>query len=287
MRTELRWSGMISGNKKNSRYRTTVIRLLIGLVTLVGWTMTAVAQDANNACISCHAGLDDDDLVEPVGEWRASVHNPAGIACQDCHGGNPATQVEDDAHDPAAGFIGEPEPEQIHEVCGSCHQLQTDNYLPSPHGIEGEFWPSCVDCHGNHEVALAVAAQIAVPDKCEDCHEQDVLDDFIAVVDRGLMPIENFRSAAVPIKAGGVPVEQILMQANMAEDAFRSRASHVFVLTDMIAVVDSLEATYPTIEKSLESADTELSTRRKFGWIFAVFFVLMAGTIWLYKRSLP
>ena len=130
-------------------------------------------------------------------------------------------------------------------------------------------------------------ARIAVPGKCEDCHEQDTLDSFIAVVNRGLNPLADFRLAAGQIAASGVPVEQILLQTDMATDGFRNRASHVFVLANMIATVDSLETTYTKIEKDLDMVRTEVETRRKFGWLFATLFVLIAGVIWIYKRSLP
>ena len=162
-----------------------------------------------------------------------------------------------------------------------------ENYLLSPHGIEGEFWPSCVDCHNNHEVEHPVVARIAVPDKCEDCHEQETLDAFITVVDRGLNPLADFRRAAEEIKPSGVPVEQILAATNLSKDAFRTRASHVFVMADIIATVDSLDGVYTGIKKDLDTARTEVDTRRKFGWLFSTLLVVMAGVVWLYKRSLP
>ena len=265
-----------------------IARMIMGLVAAAFWVVPVAAQgDASNTCISCHASLEDEDMSEPVGQWQRGVHNPAGIACQDCHGGNPASLVEDDAHSVEAGFIGEPEPEEIHEVCASCHQLQTDNYLPSPHGIESEFWPSCTDCHSNHEVKHPVVAEISIPANCEDCHEQDIMDDFITVVDRGLNPLADFNRAAEEIESSGVPVALIMSQANLAKDAFRTRASHVFVMANIIATVDSLEKTYTKIEKDLDLARTEVETRRKFGWLLASIFVIMAGVIWLYKRALP
>lgn len=276
------------GSTSTARMVHFVTRLIMGLAVVLLWTWPAVAQLlTSNTCISCHARLDDEDMAVSVGQWRRSVHNPAGIVCQDCHGGNPATVVEDKAHDVEAGFIGEPEPEQIHEICGSCHQSQVNNYVPSPHGLEGEFWPNCMDCHGDHEIIHPTVARISVPDKCEECHEQKLLDAFITVVERGLNPLAGFRVAAEDIESGGVPTEHILLQTNMAKDAFRSRASHVFVMAHIMATVDSLEETYAKIGKDLETVRTEVDTRRKFGWLFATLFVLMAGVLWLYKRSLP
>ncbi len=260
-------------------------------VLCLSWTPagSAAAQQAAvpNTCVSCHAGLDDEDMSLPVAEWRRSVHNPAGIFCQDCHGGNPATMVEDEAHDVERDFVGLPDPYVLHELCGECHQVQMENYVPSPHGLEGDFWPNCADCHENHEVVFPQASLISIPDNCEDCHEQETMDDFIALTDRGLEPVNEFRLAAAEIGAAGVPVDMILAQAALARDAYIQRASHVFVLEEMVAVVDSLEQIYPRIQKEVDVARTEVDTRRRFGWMFIGLFLVLAAVLWLYRRSLP
>ena len=258
---------------------------------ILSWTTTdsAEAQQsaATNNCVSCHADLDDEDMSLPVAEWQRSAHLPADIYCQDCHGGNAATMVEDEAHDVEMNFVGLPDPYVVHELCGECHQVQMTNYVPSPHGLEGDFWPNCVDCHSNHEIVQPQASLISIPDNCEDCHEQAIMDDYIALTDRGLEPIVEFRQEAENIRSAGVPVDLILTQATLARDAYVERASHVFVLEKMVAVVDSLEQVYPSIRKEVETARTEVDTRRRFGWMFIGLFLVAAGVIWLYRRSLP
>lgn len=263
--------------------------LLLSLFLLGPPAHTTEAQQTatSNTCVTCHAGLDDEDMSLPVSEWRRSVHLPAGIACQDCHGGNPSTTVEEEAHDVEKEFVGLPEPDVVHELCGSCHEIQMDNYLPSPHGIEGDFWPNCVDCHKNHEVVYPEASLISIPDNCEDCHEQETMDDFIALTDRGLGPVIGFRQVAEEIRLSGVPVDMILARTAMARDAYIQEASHVFVLEKIVATVDSLEQVYPQIQKDVDTAHTEVDTRRKFGWMFIGLFLSLAGVTWLYRRSLP
>ena len=264
--------------------------ILLPLLLLV-WTpsgsVEAQLAATTNTCVSCHADLDDEDMSLPVAEWQRSAHRPADIACQDCHGGNPSTMVEDEAHDVERDFVGLPDPYVVHELCGECHQVQMDNYVPSPHGLEGDFWPNCVDCHENHEVVFPRASLISIPDNCEDCHEQEIMDDFIALTDRGLEPVNEFRRAAEEIRSAGVPVDLILAQASLARDAYIQQASHVFVLDKMTAVVDSLEQIYPRIQKEVNTARTEVDTRRRFGWMFIGLFLVLAGVIWLYRRALP
>ncbi len=240
-----------------------------------------------NTCVTCHADLEDKKMSTPVSEWERSVHRPADISCQDCHGGNSNTSSKENAHDISKGFVGLPEPEVVHETCGTCHQSQKDNYLPSPHGIEGDFWPNCVDCHSNHEVIYSDASLISIPDNCEDCHEQETMDDFIALTNRGLEPLKSFQKAAAEIRLSGVPVDMILAQTILARETYIQNASHVFVFEKMIATVDSLERVYPQIQKAVDSAQTEVDTRLRFGWVFVCLFLLIAGVIWLYRRHLP
>ncbi len=277
-----------SAHTAGDTLRASLVPVLF-LVILGPPVQTTDAQQTatSNTCVSCHADLDDEDMSLPVAEWQRSVHLPAGIACQDCHGGNPATTVEEEAHDVEKGFVGLPEPDTVHEMCGSCHQIQMENFLPSPHGIEGDFWPNCVDCHTNHDVVYPEASLISIPDNCEDCHEQEIMDDFIALTDRGLGPVNGFRQVADEIRLSGVPVDMILARTTLAREAYIQEASHVFVLEKMIATVDSLEQVYPQIQKEVDIARTEVDTRRKFGWMFIGLFLLLAGVTWLYRRSLP
>ncbi|MBM3265510.1 MAG: hypothetical protein FJY97_19105 [candidate division Zixibacteria bacterium] len=242
---------------------------------------------AVNTCVTCHAGLDDEKMSEPVAEWHRSVHKPAGISCQDCHGGNPTASVKELAHDPNAKYVGVPEPVTVHETCGICHQVEKDNYVASPHGLQGNFWPGCVDCHGNHEIKYPVTAAIAVPDKCDDCHDQPVLDAFIAGVDKGLKPLSDIRRDVEALRPSGVPIDEILSQAALAEDAFDRQASHTFNLSQVHGVADSLQKGYERLRKQEAAARTESDVRRRFGWVFAMLFVVMAGIIYLYRRSLP
>ncbi len=241
----------------------------------------------SNSCVVCHAELDDQTMNLPVQEWKRSVHQPAGISCKDCHGGNPSSSIKEIAHGVEAAFVGIPNPEEVHELCGTCHNIQMENFLSSPHGIEGDFWPNCVDCHKNHDIATPQVSLISVPENCEDCHEEKILHDFIDLTNRGLRPASEFRAKAENIRWSGVPIDMILTQTTQAREAFVQKASHVFVLDKMIATIDSLEQIYPSIQKKIDIAQTEVDTRVRFGWLFVSLFLVLAGTLWLYGRSLP
>ncbi|MBI4552051.1 MAG: hypothetical protein HY710_07295 [Candidatus Latescibacteria bacterium] len=270
-------------------------RLLWLLVCLVGVPLLPVrvmsaeppaAQPGGSGCLTCHASLEDEEMSKAVPAWQQSVHKTAGIGCQDCHGGSPKSMVKEQAHDPNAGYIGIPDPTAVPEQCGKCHQVQRDNYIPSPHGTVGEFIPNCVDCHSDHKVVPADVVKISTPKRCGDCHTDDILDQFNGVITGVLTPIAQAKQAAADLRPAGVPVDHIDAGADLAREMFRQKVSHVFVFQTIVPRADSVKASLKKVDTDIRAARTEVSTRRKFGIVAAGFLVILAGFIWLYRRTL-
>lgn len=118
-------------------------------------------------CVACH-GKQAGRTGDPVALWKRSVHAENGIGCHGCHGGDPKDEVN--AMSPARGFIGVPEEKEIPGVCGKCHVGVLKDYLASAHGEAlGSGGPTCVTCHGNHEVRRATLDLINEKD-CSRCH---------------------------------------------------------------------------------------------------------------------
>ncbi len=94
------------------------------------------AEDANGACLSCHAKSDH------VRNWFSSKHQAQDIKCADCHA----------IHGGKAGGEGRPAAfrRAESEKCLSCHRKQEAQAdLPYHHPIrEGKM--TCVDCHDPH-----------------------------------------------------------------------------------------------------------------------------------------
>ena len=103
----------------------------------------AVTLEANEACRACHG--------EKFEESRDSAHarvlaggNRDAPACVDCHGSHDITPPDQ----PRA---------KISQTCAKCHWAVYTTYRTSVHGtaLEAESnpdVPSCVDCHGVHNV---------------------------------------------------------------------------------------------------------------------------------------
>jgi cytochrome b subunit of formate dehydrogenase len=113
--------------------------------------VAAVPNTPDAACVTCHAGA----------TTAGSVHE--GRRCVDCHRD---AKPERHTHlDPPA--------------CGSCHVDEAGNVARAIHGVkaaEGDTEaPSCVTCHGGHEIRHAADPQsrthpLKVAGLCMGCH---------------------------------------------------------------------------------------------------------------------
>ena len=118
-------------------------------------------------CIQCHS-TQPGKLGEPVKLWRGSIHAANGVACNNCHGGDPKDAVN--AMSPARGFLGAPKEKDIPAFCGRCHVGVARDYMHSAHGRAlGKGGPTCVTCHSNHLVVKA-SLDIINEKRCSQCH---------------------------------------------------------------------------------------------------------------------
>lgn len=163
----------------------------------------AVPGDAEGArrrfisCIECHKTMDAEfgGLVE---SFLGSVHREVDLNCSDCHGGNPASMLIQEAMSPEAGFIGKPDRREIVFVCDRCHgdqqymkrygNLRTDQlelYKTSIHGQalleQGDTNVAvCTDCHTAHNILRVNNPESSVykknlPATCAACHGDEAL----------------------------------------------------------------------------------------------------------------
>jgi predicted CXXCH cytochrome family protein len=154
----------------------------------------APAWGAPNTCVSCHAELDDEELAGPVKLMAQDLHSRHGFSCADCHGGNPASDDEDESMDEERGFVGKPGKKKVIALCGRCHSdgafisrynpaLRVDQvalYHTSVHGQRLEEKgdakvAACADCHGAHGILPASDPRSPVyagnvPNTCKKCH---------------------------------------------------------------------------------------------------------------------
>ncbi len=137
-----------------------------------------------NTCKYCHGAV--------AAKLKESVHAEYGLACVDCHGGDPTAPEKADSMNPAKGFTGKPTALQIPALCSSCHSdyakmrqygIPTDQfaaYSTSNHGISllqkgNKDAAQCVSCHGSHDIlktsdSRSPVYSFNIPKTCGKCH---------------------------------------------------------------------------------------------------------------------
>lgn len=152
----------------NSIRLLSLTALILSMLLLPG---ASLAQEpAEIVCIQCHSGLPE-KYSQPVKLWRGSIHAENGITCHGCHGGDPKDATN--AMNPQRGFLGAPQEAAIPAFCGRCHVGVMKEYLDSAHGRAlGRGGPTCVTCHGNHQV-LKASLELINEKSCSRCHSFD------------------------------------------------------------------------------------------------------------------
>ena len=152
---------------------------------------------APNACLTCHASLQDARLAGPARLFSdQDVHRESGFACVDCHGGDASTADGARAHDPARGFKGPPRGQVQIATCARCHSDaelmrrfaprqrvdQAAEYATSVHGKQlatGDTKvATCASCHRAHGIrrvkdAKSPVFRTNVATTCAACHADE------------------------------------------------------------------------------------------------------------------
>jgi bacterioferritin-associated ferredoxin len=164
------------------------------LALLLAWPAPLAAQQPPaEGCVTCHLETGDDRLAAPVKQFGEDIHAAKGFGCVACHGGD-AKEAGMEAMDPAKGYIGKPEHQQVIQVCGRCHSnarfmkqynpsLRVDQvaeYATSVHGRRlKEFGDPrvavCTSCHPAHSIKppsdpKSSVHPLKVADTCGRCH---------------------------------------------------------------------------------------------------------------------
>lgn len=130
----------------------------------------------NNSCVTCHAKITEPiKLSNRYFEWHASSHKDYGVACDKCHGGDPASTDKGKAH---AGIRAATETESrinyrnLPTTCASCHKGVTNFFVESKHyqKLQGSgLGPSCSTCHAHMASEVMMSPQ-QIATLCANCH---------------------------------------------------------------------------------------------------------------------
>jgi predicted CXXCH cytochrome family protein len=148
------------------------------------------SQNKADQCFECHEAIGD----QPSTLFKNDIHKIIGVACSDCHGGDPTSDDMEKAKSKASGFIGVPKGDNVSKVCTNCHsnaQIMVKRFnsaLPSNqeallaqsvHGrlsITGkERIVKCITCHNAHGIVSvkdpsSPVYPVNTPKTCAKCH---------------------------------------------------------------------------------------------------------------------
>lgn len=136
-------------------------------------TPTPPISLSDNTCVGCHRGLTV-TVGHTFADWEGSSHARAGVACQDCHGGDATKPQGEQAHQ---GVRSSRDPEsplyftRLPQTCGSCHNAEWQLFQQSVHYAqlrESGRGPNCVTCHG--AMATTVLKPTDLATTCSACH---------------------------------------------------------------------------------------------------------------------
>jgi hypothetical protein len=245
--------------------------VMIGLFTVLPQTAAAATEIV---CIQCHGKLPG-KYGEPVKLWRDSIHAENGIACNSCHGGDPKDATA--AMSPARGFLGVPREKDIPAFCGRCHVGVLKDYLSSLHGKAlGKGGPTCVTCHGNHNVVKASLGLIneKACSRCHDYQQAANIKTAMSATEQQILAIEA-RTAA--FRQQGIDTDRLEKSLFAVRNSFHS----LFHTVDVARVggeAARIQADLKKLDEKLNGIDQQLRQRRLIG-AFAVTGALLAALL--------
>lgn len=236
-------------------------------------------------CIQCHAL----DLMKPAyrgipQEWRKSVHYQNGVACNDCHGGDPKDAAL--AMSPQKGFVGVPKPKAIPQFCGKCHLGIMKSYLESDHGkalLATGRGPNCVLCHGSHNIQPA-NLNIINEKLCGVCHSYARAQDIKASLLLTEQEINQIDKNLKTLKAG------LIATGDEEKALFRTQAEYrtLFHSVD-VNLVNSKTAEFTkklaALSQQAQKGFQELNFRQNFSIFIMLIFIGLGIAIFCLSRN--
>jgi hypothetical protein len=237
-------------------------------------------------CLQCHGtALVPAKLREIPNEWRKSVHYQNGVACNNCHGGDPDDAAL--AMSPQKGFVGVPKPKEVPQFCGKCHIGIMKSYLESGHGkalMATGRGPNCVLCHGSHNIQKA-NLNIINQKLCGVCHGYEKAQAIKASLLLTEQKINQIGNNLKTLKAG------LIATGDEEKTLFRTQAEYRTIFhTIEVNLVKSKTAEFTkklaALSQQVEKGFQELKFRQNFAiFIMLIFIGLGIAVFCLIRKS--
>lgn len=258
-----------------------IMTFALALALLLVHPGQAVAVGAAEiVCIQCHSKLPG-KYSEPVKLWQGSIHDENGIACDSCHGGDPKDSAN--AMSPVRGFLGATKEREIPAFCGRCHVGVLKDYLTSLHGKAlGRGGPTCVTCHGNHNVVKA-SLDLINEKSCSRCHSFKQAEKIKTAMSETEKMILNIETRTAGFKQQGIDTDRLEKGLFAVRNSFHS----LFHTVDTVKIGTEsarIQAELKKLENILNGIDEQLRKRKLIG-VGAVAGALLAALLFYLLRK--
>lgn len=255
--------------------------LLLMAPAILPPSQAQAAEQPETVCIQCHAKLPG-DLGAPVELWRKSIHAGNGISCNTCHGGDPKNAA--DAMNRARGFLGAPKEVEIPAFCGRCHPGVLKDYLASAHGRAlGQGGPTCVTCHGSHQVLKASLDLINERD-CTRCHSFERAQAIKAAMQQTESHIVGIDRRIMGFKSAGVDTDRLEKGLFAVRNRFHALFHEVNV--ELVKKESTgINAELAKLDQDLKVIEDVRGKRKIAGGIAVLAMLLIALLIHLLKKT--
>ncbi len=145
--------------------------------------------------LECHVTVVNKLAVNDYDQWSTSKHALAGVTCDSCHGGDPNSDIQENAH---TGVLRSSDPNStifymnVPETCGKCHTNELKQFMDSLHYQNlkaNKQAPTCDTCHKPHVFQVLNVSEFH--DVCSNCHNPETKVAPPDVPDKAITALEN------------------------------------------------------------------------------------------------
>jgi hypothetical protein len=185
---------------------------------------------------------------------------------------------------PARGFLGVPKEVGIPAFCGRCHVRIRDDYLQSAHGRAlGKGGPTCVTCHGSHEIRK-VTLELINEKSCSRCHPYERAAKIKAAMEQTERQIVGIEKRLTRFKGEGVDTDA----TDKSLFAMRNSYHRLFHEVNTVRVASEsakIQGELTKLDQTLQKVDDQRAKRKIAGVVVVAAALVAALLFHLIRRT--
>ena len=169
------------------------------------------------ACsLECHATTIDKIAKSNYEQWTRSKHALFNVTCNSCHGGDPDSNIKENAHtgvNRSSDYNSTVFYRNVPETCGKCHTQELKEFRESLHYQRLKALkraPTCDTCHLPHEFKVLNVSEFQ--ELCSQCHNADMRVAPSDAPDKAVTALNNAEKLKNEIKLAQDAIKQAKQQ---------------------------------------------------------------------------